>query len=178
MAGLCEGGNEPSGSLKAIRRKIRSGAGDRNRVLGSTYLESGHKEKNTGGEGFDPVLWIELRRRSMVRALVKRILCSNWAEQPPVRTPEELWDRVLDAREEMAKNLDLFYNLVDSMPRRMRAVVDAGGETAKIRAFCFLGANVLNVSHHSQSMQHHHRRGGKENKYRFSFVHIHVTTNA
>ncbi|KAJ4431531.1 hypothetical protein ANN_20130 [Periplaneta americana] len=48
-------------------------------------------------------------------------------EQPPVRTPEELWDRVLDAWEEMAKNLDLFHNLVDSMPRRMRAVVDAGG---------------------------------------------------
>ncbi|KAJ4438308.1 hypothetical protein ANN_14247 [Periplaneta americana] len=58
---------------------------------------------------------------------VKRILRSNWAEQPPVRTPEELWDRVLDAWEEMAKNLDLFHNLVDSMPRRMRAVVDAGG---------------------------------------------------
>ncbi|KAJ4426080.1 hypothetical protein ANN_26889, partial [Periplaneta americana] len=57
---------------------------------------------------------------------VKRILRSNWAEQPPVRTPEELWDRVLDAWEEMAKNLDLFYNLVDSMQRRMRAVVDAG----------------------------------------------------
>ncbi|KAJ4438336.1 hypothetical protein ANN_14278 [Periplaneta americana] len=46
-------------------------------------------------------------------------------EQPPVRTPEELWDRVLDAREKMAKNLDLFHNLVDSMPRRMRADVDA-----------------------------------------------------
>ncbi|KAJ4429908.1 hypothetical protein ANN_22112 [Periplaneta americana] len=54
------------------------------------------------------------------------ILRSNWAEQPPVRTPEELWDRVLDAWEEMAKLLDLFHNLVDSMPRRMRAVVDAG----------------------------------------------------
>ncbi|KAJ4441166.1 hypothetical protein ANN_11017 [Periplaneta americana] len=58
-------------------------------------------------------------------AAVKRILRSNWAEQPPVRTPKKLWDRVLDAWEEMAKNLDLFHNLVDSMPRRMRAVVDA-----------------------------------------------------
>ncbi|KAJ4433709.1 hypothetical protein ANN_16020 [Periplaneta americana] len=47
-------------------------------------------------------------------------------EQPPVRTPEELWGRVLDARENMTKNLDLFHNLVDSIPRRMRAVVDAG----------------------------------------------------
>ncbi|KAJ4442531.1 hypothetical protein ANN_04118 [Periplaneta americana] len=46
-------------------------------------------------------------------------------EQPPVRTPEEMWDRVLDAWEEVTKNLDLFHNLVDSMPRRMRAVVDA-----------------------------------------------------
>ncbi|KAJ4427446.1 hypothetical protein ANN_25069 [Periplaneta americana] len=55
-------------------------------------------------------------------AAVKRILRSIWAEQPPVRTPEELWDRVLDAWEEMTKNLDLFHNLVDSMPRRMRAV--------------------------------------------------------
>ncbi|KAJ4436141.1 hypothetical protein ANN_18768 [Periplaneta americana] len=42
---------------------------------------------------------------------VKRILRSIWAEQPPVRTPEELWDRVLDVWEEMAKNLDLFHNL-------------------------------------------------------------------
>ncbi|KAJ4430427.1 hypothetical protein ANN_22643 [Periplaneta americana] len=63
-------------------------------------------------------------------AAVKRILRSNWAEQPPVRTPGELWDRVLDAREMMAKNLDLFHNLVDSMPRRMRADVDAGCETS------------------------------------------------
>ncbi|KAJ4444898.1 hypothetical protein ANN_06696 [Periplaneta americana] len=59
-------------------------------------------------------------------AAVKRILRSNWAEQPPVRTSEELWDRVLDAWEDLAKNLDLFHNVVDSMPRRMRAVVDAG----------------------------------------------------
>ncbi|KAJ4438542.1 hypothetical protein ANN_14489 [Periplaneta americana] len=59
-------------------------------------------------------------------AAVKRNLRSIWAEQPPVRTPEEFWDRVLDVWEEMAKNLDLFHNLVDSMPRRMRAVVDAG----------------------------------------------------
>ncbi|KAJ4451748.1 hypothetical protein ANN_03219 [Periplaneta americana] len=59
-------------------------------------------------------------------AAVKRTLRSNWAEQPPVRTPEELWDRVLDAWEEIAKNLDPFHNLVDSMPRRMRGV-DAGG---------------------------------------------------
>ncbi|KAJ4450174.1 hypothetical protein ANN_01581 [Periplaneta americana] len=58
-------------------------------------------------------------------AAVKRILRSNWAEQPPVRTPEELWDGVLDAWEEMVKNLDLFHNLVDSIPRRMRAVVDS-----------------------------------------------------
>ncbi|KAJ4430397.1 hypothetical protein ANN_22613 [Periplaneta americana] len=62
------------------------------------------------------------------QAPVKRILRSNWAEQPLVRTPEELWDRVLDSWEEMAKNLDLFHNLVGSIPRRMRAVVDAGVE--------------------------------------------------
>ncbi|KAJ4437034.1 hypothetical protein ANN_17168 [Periplaneta americana] len=60
------------------------------------------------------------------RIHVKRILRSNWAEQPPVRTPEKLWDRVLDAWEKMAKNIDLFHNFVDSMPRRMRADVDAG----------------------------------------------------
>ncbi|XP_069694748.1 uncharacterized protein [Periplaneta americana] len=47
-------------------------------------------------------------------------------EQPPVRTPEELWDRVLDAWKEVAKNLDLFHNLLDSMLHRIRAVVDAG----------------------------------------------------
>ncbi|KAJ4445188.1 hypothetical protein ANN_06989 [Periplaneta americana] len=53
MAGLCEGGNEPSGSLKAIY-------------------------ENTGGEGCDPVLWIELRRSSMVRALDLKI---RWRDQ-------------------------------------------------------------------------------------------------
>ncbi|KAJ4432455.1 hypothetical protein ANN_21074 [Periplaneta americana] len=56
------------------------------------------------------------------------------AEQPPVRTPEELWDRVLDAWEKMAKNLDLFHNLVDSMPRRMRADVDAGDQVSPINS--------------------------------------------
>ncbi|KAJ4445846.1 hypothetical protein ANN_12531 [Periplaneta americana] len=79
----------------------------------------------------DPVEWPpnspDMNPIQNLWAEVKRILRSNWAEQPPVRTPEELWDRVLDAWEEMPKNLDLFHNLVDSMPRRMRAVVDAGG---------------------------------------------------
>ncbi|KAJ4442094.1 hypothetical protein ANN_11960 [Periplaneta americana] len=78
----------------------------------------------------DPVNWppnsSDMNPIQNLWAAVKRILRSNWAEQPPVRIPEELWDRVLDAWEEMAKNLDLFHNLVDSMPRRMRAVVDAG----------------------------------------------------
>ncbi|KAJ4430737.1 hypothetical protein ANN_19328 [Periplaneta americana] len=78
----------------------------------------------------DPVDWSpdspDMNPIKNLWAAVKRILRSNWAEQPPVRTPEELWDRVLDAWEEMAKNLDLFHNLVDSMPSRMRAVFDAG----------------------------------------------------
>ncbi|KAJ4442961.1 hypothetical protein ANN_04563 [Periplaneta americana] len=46
---------------------------------------------------------------------------------PPKSPGDELWDRFLDAWEEVAMNLDLFHNLVDSMPRRMRAFVDAGG---------------------------------------------------
>ncbi|KAJ4450679.1 hypothetical protein ANN_02108 [Periplaneta americana] len=62
-------------------------------------------------------------------AAVKRILSCK----PLLRTPEELWDRVLDAWEEMAKNSHLFHNLVDSMPRRMRAVVDAGGFNTGLR---------------------------------------------
>ncbi|KAJ4435594.1 hypothetical protein ANN_18210 [Periplaneta americana] len=37
-------------------------------------LESGHKRKNFGGGEFDPVLWIGLRRSSMVRALVATLL--------------------------------------------------------------------------------------------------------
>ncbi|KAJ4443181.1 hypothetical protein ANN_04831 [Periplaneta americana] len=78
----------------------------------------------------DPVDWPpnspDMNRIQNLWAAVKRILRSNWAEQPPVGTPEELWDRVLEAWEEMTKNLDLFHNLVDSMPRRMRTVVAAG----------------------------------------------------
>ena len=58
-------------------------------------------------------------------ARVKGALRSNWAE-PPVRTSDELWDRVLNAWREVATDVDLFHNLVDSMPRRMRAIVNAG----------------------------------------------------
>ncbi|KAJ4430681.1 hypothetical protein ANN_19272 [Periplaneta americana] len=68
-------------------------------------------------------------------AEVKRIL------RPPVLTADELWDRVLDAWEEVVMNLDLFHNLVDSMPRRMRAVVDAGKiEDSVLRNFLLLDA--------------------------------------
>ncbi|KAJ4430095.1 hypothetical protein ANN_22304 [Periplaneta americana] len=92
---------------------------------------TGFKDGFTRRCDVDPVDWPpnspDMNPIQNLWAAVKRILRSNWAEEPPVRTPEELWDRVLDAWEEMAKNLDLFHNLVDSMPRRMRAVVDAGG---------------------------------------------------
>ncbi|KAJ4441080.1 hypothetical protein ANN_10930 [Periplaneta americana] len=78
----------------------------------------------------DPVDWPpnspDMNPIQNLWAAVKRILRSNWAKQLPVRTPKELWDRVLDVWEEMAKNLDLFHNPVDPMPRRMRAIVDAG----------------------------------------------------
>ncbi|KAJ4434534.1 hypothetical protein ANN_23096 [Periplaneta americana] len=36
---------------------------------GKNLNQSGHKGKNTGGGEFDPVLWIGLRRSSMVKAL-------------------------------------------------------------------------------------------------------------
>ena len=50
-----------------------------------------------------------------VCARVKGILRSNWAE-PPVRTSDELWNRVLNAWQEVATNVELFHNLVDYMP--------------------------------------------------------------
>ncbi|KAJ4430937.1 hypothetical protein ANN_19530 [Periplaneta americana] len=56
MAGLCGGGNEPLDSLKGICKNMPN-------------LESGHKVKNTGEGEFDSVLWIGLRRSSMVTAL-------------------------------------------------------------------------------------------------------------
>ena len=61
-----------------------------------------------------------------VWARVKGILSSNWAE-PPVRTSDEVWDRALNACQEVAMEVDLFYNFVDSMPCRTRAIVNAGG---------------------------------------------------
>ena len=61
-----------------------------------------------------------------VWARVKGILCSNWAE-PPVRTSDKLWNRVLNAWQEVAMDEDLFHNSVDSMPHRMRTIVNAGG---------------------------------------------------
>ena len=60
-----------------------------------------------------------------VCARVKGILHSNWAGSS-VRTSDELWNRVLNAWQEVAVNIDLFHNLVDSMPRRMRVIVNAG----------------------------------------------------
>ena len=61
-----------------------------------------------------------------VWAGVKGILRSNWAEQS-VGTSDELCKRVLNMWQEVATDVDLFHNLVDSMPRRMRAIVNAGG---------------------------------------------------
>ena len=61
-----------------------------------------------------------------VWARVKGILLSNWVE-PPVQTSDELSNRVLNAWQEVAMDVNLFYNFVDSMPHRMRAIVNAGG---------------------------------------------------
>ncbi|KAJ4449787.1 hypothetical protein ANN_01191 [Periplaneta americana] len=103
----------------------------------------------------DPVDWPpnspDMNPIQNLWAAVKRILRSNWAEQPPVRTSEELWDRVLDAWEEMAKNLDLFHNLVDSMPRRMRAVVDAGEDITRTSPYFYLDATGHAVTVNSES---------------------------
>ncbi|KAJ4436086.1 hypothetical protein ANN_18713 [Periplaneta americana] len=125
MAGLCEDSNEPPGSFKA---------------KGTLFFQQDNHPIHTANRiqrwftrrrDVDPVNWPpespDMNPIQNLWAAVKRILGSNWAEQPPVRTPEKLWDRVLDAWEEVAKNLDLFHNLVDSMPHRMRADVDAGG---------------------------------------------------
>ncbi|KAJ4443548.1 hypothetical protein ANN_05221 [Periplaneta americana] len=117
-----------------LRSRLDDDVGEKRSLLMS-------KQRSTNG--FEPIRWFTRKRDvdpvdwppnspdmnsiKNLWAAVKRILRSNWAEQPPFRTPEELWDRVLDAWEEVAKNLDLFHNLVDSMPRRMRAFVDAGG---------------------------------------------------
>ena len=58
-------------------------------------------------------------------ATVQRIRHSNWAD-PPVRTSDALLNRVLIAWQEVAMDVDLFHKLVDSMPCRMRAIVNAG----------------------------------------------------
>ena len=51
----------------------------------------------------------------------------NVLGEPPIRTSDELSNRVLNAWQELATVVDLFHNLVYSMPRRMRAIVSAGG---------------------------------------------------
>ena len=61
---------------------------------------------------------------------VKGILRSNWAEQS-VGTSGELLNRVLNTWQEVATDVDLFHNLVDSMPSTMRAIVNAGGLLTK-----------------------------------------------
>ena len=48
-----------------------------------------------------------------------------------LRNRDELWDHVLDAWEEIAQDLEYFWRLVDSMPRRAEAVREAEGYWTK-----------------------------------------------
>lgn len=56
----------------------------------------------------------------------KRHIRKNWPHPPP-RSDDALWSIMLDAWEEIALDEQYFKNLVQSMPRRLQQVVEAGG---------------------------------------------------
>ncbi|KAJ4443755.1 hypothetical protein ANN_05533 [Periplaneta americana] len=45
----------------------------------------------------------------------------------PPQNPDQFWDQVLATRKDFAKDQNYFRDLVDSMPRKCQAVIDAGG---------------------------------------------------
>ncbi|KAJ4444524.1 hypothetical protein ANN_06318 [Periplaneta americana] len=92
MAGLCVGGSEPPGPLKATHKKHSEADNAEFVMITSTLTPQcasvsavpcfrdhslclslvqclRKKGNNTRREGFDPVLWIELRRSSVIRTL-------------------------------------------------------------------------------------------------------------
>lgn len=56
----------------------------------------------------------------------KHHIRKNWPHPPP-RSDDALWSIMLDAWEEIALDEQYFKHLVQSMPRRLQHVVDAGG---------------------------------------------------
>lgn len=65
-----------------------------------------------------------------VWALLKKTLKENWPDPAP-RTVNALWDLVHSSWERIAMDEDFFHTLVNSMPRRIQAVIDANGMWTK-----------------------------------------------
>lgn len=59
-------------------------------------------------------------------AEVTRTLQENWPDPPPRRS-DDLWELVLNAWEDIAQGQRFVAALVDSMPRRLQAVINANG---------------------------------------------------
>jgi hypothetical protein len=61
-----------------------------------------------------------------VWAETKHVMTENWPDPSPA-SENALWDVVLDAWEEVVHSEDYAATLVESLPRRMRMVIDSEG---------------------------------------------------
>ena len=59
-------------------------------------------------------------------ALLKEGRILRYGNNPP-RSPQQLWDQVVEIWYDLAQDHDYCLTLVDSMPLRCQAVIDAGG---------------------------------------------------
>ena len=66
-------------------------------------------------------IWTKLKKGRILR----------YGSNPP-RNPQHLWDQVVEIRDDLAQDHDYCFILVDSMPRRCQAVIDAGGMWTKV----------------------------------------------
>lgn len=72
----------------------------------------------------------DLNPMENVWAQLKKTVRDNWPDPPP-RTADALWDLVYSSWERIAMDEAFFHRLVDSMPRRLQAVIDANGKWTK-----------------------------------------------
>ncbi|KAJ4429124.1 hypothetical protein ANN_26125 [Periplaneta americana] len=89
---------------------------------------------------------------------MKKRRIDKYRDIPP-KNPDQFWDQVLATWEDFAKDQNYFRDLVDSMPRKCQAVIDAGGMWTMMlhrQIFRFsrtcgsrLYSHYLNNGHHS-----------------------------
>ena len=72
------------------------------------------------------LMWAKLKEGRILR----------YGNNPP-RNPQLLWDQIVEIWDDLAQDFDYCHTLVDSMPRRCQAVIDAGGMWTRYQIHIF-----------------------------------------